>query len=171
MPRVLAAHETFLQRPLLQVADEVPVPATPLLGTTTSPSSSSWRAVHTSHPVLRRRIVRWTGLESDGLGRIQMARHPLNGSGDTALLLFHRRRPCPLSSSPLLRVQARIGHVPIRRRGHLLLRLTHRHLAVGVRLRSIRRRLGRVTAARRVHRTVVAVHRWWLVVAGLVRSG
>lgn len=203
MPRALVRvpHEPLLERPLLQVADEVAVslllvPALRvLLRRPAAPPPHAAPAVEVAGPVGRRRVVRRAGLQPDRLRRVEVARHPLDGRRDAALLLLHRRRALPASlRRRLLRVHGRlllllcdgtvVGWRHLRR--HRLavascLRGVWRRGA-GVRARVRDRLLGahvraRVRAGGRVH-AVVGVHvglldvgalrdvRWLLVLAG-----
>lgn len=88
MPRViLVPHESLLQRPLFEIADDVEVTSLACLSTA-SPSVRP-ATINTRQAFSRRGVVRRAGLQTDRLAWIEMARYPLYSSRNTTLLLLH----------------------------------------------------------------------------------
>lgn len=84
MPLMLTTNESFLHSPVFQIPDEIAVPVL------TSASSSSRVTPAGVHVAFRwRRIVCWTGLQSNRSIRIKMARDSLDRRGNSTLLLVH----------------------------------------------------------------------------------
>ena len=186
-------HKPLLQRPLLQIPNKVTIiPLTPrspsrLLRPASPPRHPLTRLrVHARQTVWWRRVVSRARLQTDRLGGIEVARDALDGHGDAALLLLHRRRPLPLAGCSrrlLLGVETRLGHARVVRWGHLdlgyllllllrwLLLLGHALLRVSAAalLGAIwRRRAGVAAAAAGSVDVVVGIQRWGLRV-GLLR--
>src|SRR5262249_10072869 len=105
MPGALATHEALFECPLLQISDEITICPAALVHSAPTAAGAAGRLVYRAKAVSRRRVVGGTGLQSDRLGWIEMARYPLDGRGNAALLLLHGRRPLPRSSCSLLLVQ------------------------------------------------------------------
>lgn len=161
---ILATHEALLERPLLEVADEVAVVPPPplLLRTAIASSCPAWRALNPRHAFARWWVVCWARLKPDGLTGVEVASNALDGSRNPALLLVHCRSPLAPGAHVVLRVKTAlvdVGLLAVRSCRHLLRRLRQDHLLLPIttRLRAIGRRLWGVISARRVH-DVTAIH-------------
>ena len=164
MPLALS-HESFLQSPVFQVANEIAVASLPSLTSLLSSASSPSRI---RNSIGRWRVVRRAWLQADGLIRIEVAGYPLDRYGNPTLLDFHCRSSLTSRPHGGLGVQTLLG---LRRsrailcRWHLCCRLSHHaHLIVWTRLlRGIRWGSTLVVRGRCIH--VVVVVQWrclWL---------
>lgn len=178
MPGILVAHKTLLQSSFFEVSDEISVSSATLLRATSTSTRPARGIVDARHaPVGRRRVVGWAWLQSNWLGRVEVACYALDGSGNAALLLLHGRGPLARRSHPRLGIEAGLlGHIAVLPRRHLLWGLGHDHLAVSTLLSSVWWRLRYVRASGGIHiaagaTIVVAVDRrnlgmsWLLVLS------